>query len=138
MRIWLAVGALNGFLGVVAGALGAHALSGQIGAIPNVFERAATYHQVHALALVCAALAGLLGARPRLAGIACILFQTGIVLFCGALYVRGATGVHAVVLAAPFGGLALMLGWLVLAVAAWPRRGAPGASLPDDRHGAAR
>jgi uncharacterized membrane protein YgdD (TMEM256/DUF423 family) len=123
MRIWLALGALNGFLAVVAGAVGAHALGGHmIGAMTNVFERAATYHLIHALALTCAALwAGHAKAHAGLAKAACALFLLGIILFCGSLYIRGLTGFHPVVLLTPFGGAALMLGWLALAASAWSR-----------------
>ena len=58
LRTWLAIGAVNGFLGVVAGAFSAHALGHIAGTLPTVFERAGTYHLVHALALFGAALAG--------------------------------------------------------------------------------
>ncbi len=124
MRIWLALGALNGFLAVVAGAIGAHGLGGHlIGAAPSIFERAATYHLIHVLALTCAALwAGRAEARAGLAKIACALFLLGMILFCGSLYIRGLTGFHPIVLLTPFGGAALMLGWLALAASAWPPR----------------
>jgi uncharacterized membrane protein YgdD (TMEM256/DUF423 family) len=124
MRIWLALGALNVFLAVVAGAVGAHALGGHlVGTAPSIFERAATYHLVHALALICAALwAGRAEARAGLAKAACALFLLGVSLFCGSLYVRGLTGFHPIVLLTPFGGAALMLGWLALAASAWPPR----------------
>ena len=122
MRSWVFVGALNGFLAVVAGAIGAHGVGGHlIGAAPNIFERAATYHLVHALALTCAALwAGRADAHAGLAKAACALFLLGVILFCGSLYVRGLTGFHPIVLLTPFGGAALMLGWLALAASAWP------------------
>lgn len=121
MRAWLAIGAVNGFLAVLAAALGAHALGGQLaGALPSVFEKAAHYHLIHALAIIGATLAGSQpGVGRRWAHGACALFLIGIVLFCGSLYIRGATGAHAVVVVTPFGGAAFLAGWLVLAVAAW-------------------
>jgi uncharacterized membrane protein YgdD (TMEM256/DUF423 family) len=128
MRVWIVLGALNGFLAVVAGAIGAHGVAGHlVGAVPNVFERAATYHLVHALALICAALwASHADAHAGLAKAACALFLLGMILFCGSLYLRGLTGFHPIVLLTPFGGGALMVGWLALAASAWPsRRSAP-------------
>ena len=55
-----------------------------------------------------------------LAKAACALFLLGVILFCGSLYIRGLTGFHPIVLLTPFGGVALMLGWLALAASAWP------------------
>jgi uncharacterized membrane protein YgdD (TMEM256/DUF423 family) len=57
-----------------------------------------------------------------LAHAACALFLLGMILFCGSLYIRGLTGFHPIVLLTPFGGAALMLGWLALAASAWPPR----------------
>ena len=126
MRGWLTIGAVNGFLGVAAGAFGAHALGTRhlSGAMPTLFERAGTYHLVHALALIGAALTGTVpGVNPRWAQAACVLFLLGIVLFCGSLYLLGATGSRALVLVTPIGGMAFLLGWVVWAAAAWPRSG---------------
>ena len=55
-NLWLAVAAVNGFLGVAAGAFGAHGLRSRV--TPRhleVFETAARYQMYHALALLAVA-----------------------------------------------------------------------------------
>jgi uncharacterized membrane protein YgdD (TMEM256/DUF423 family) len=116
MNVWLAVAAVNGALAVIAGAFAAHGLKAHLEpAMLAVFETGARYHLMHALALGLAAFA--LRETPR-ARISAWLFLAGIVLFCGSLYVLALTGVHALGLVTPFGGLAFIGGWLALAWAA--------------------
>lgn len=103
-----------GGLGVIAGAFGAHALKAALGADRIALWQTAVDYQIwHALALLAlAALAPGLGARPlRLAG---ALFAIGIVLFSGSLYLLALGAPRPLGLLTPFGGLALIGGWLVL------------------------
>ena len=114
MRLWLGIAAVNGALAVAAGAFGAHGLKALLS--PNmlaVFETSARYHMYHALAMAIAALAG--------ARFAPALFLGGIVLFSGSLYLMALTGWRGIAWATPFGGLALLAGWLLLALAAFRR-----------------
>ena len=113
-RIYLCLGAVFGFLGVAFGAFGAHALEGRV-ADPDLLDTWATgarYHLVHALAL-CAVAAH--PSKPALAG---WLFAAGIVLFSGSLYLLAITGVGTLGAVTPFGGMALIAGWVLLALAA--------------------
>jgi uncharacterized membrane protein YgdD (TMEM256/DUF423 family) len=101
-------------LGVVLGAFGAHALRGRVDdAMLAVWETGVQYHLVHALALLIVAVA-----RPqgRLGAAAGPLFAAGIVLFSGSLYALVLTGTRLWGAVTPLGGLAFILGWLVLAV----------------------
>lgn len=115
-RTWLLTGALNGLLAVAAGAFGAHGLEG---AVPPAdlaaFRTAFNYHMYHALALLAVAWQAekSTGARPICVAGWC--FLTGIILFCGSLYVLGVTGSRALVLLAPLGGVLFMAGWGALA-----------------------
>jgi len=103
-------GALLGFLGVLCGAFGAHALEGRLSPdLHAVWETAARYQLTHAVVLV---FAGWIGAR-----VAGWLFLPGIVLFSGSLYVLALTGVRSWGAVTPLGGLCLLAGWLALAVA---------------------
>jgi uncharacterized membrane protein YgdD (TMEM256/DUF423 family) len=118
MNLWLLVGAVNGFLAVAAGAFGAHALEGRlVPSMTTIFSTAAHYHLVHALATVAAALAARGAARGR-AGAAALLFTIGTVLFSGSLYLYALTATPVLVVLTPFGGLAFLAGWAVLAWAA--------------------
>jgi uncharacterized membrane protein YgdD (TMEM256/DUF423 family) len=119
-RIWLVVAAVNGFMAVAAGAFGAHGLKSRVGAEAlAVFETAARYHMYHALALLAV---GLVAERWRsgAASAAGWCFTAGIVVFCGTLYALALTNMRYRWLGAitPIGGLALLLGWALLAVAA--------------------
>ncbi len=74
---------------------------------------------IHAIALILVGLACRAnGASPctRIAGVA---FLLGIVLFCGWLYANVLWGNVALPFIAPIGGIAFVVGWVALAVAAW-------------------
>jgi uncharacterized membrane protein YgdD (TMEM256/DUF423 family) len=81
----------------------------------GVFETAAMYHMFHALAIGIAALA----LRGTATNWAAWLFLTGIVLFCGSLYLMALSGVRGIGIVTPFGGLAFLAGWAALAYSAW-------------------
>jgi uncharacterized membrane protein YgdD (TMEM256/DUF423 family) len=111
-----ATGAVLGFLGVAAGAFGAHALQGRLAPdLLAVWETAARYQLMHAVVLV---FTGWIGAR--LAG---RLFTAGIVIFSGSLYMLALTGTRWLGAVTPLGGLCLLAGWLALA---WKLARTPG------------
>lgn len=107
-----------GFTAVAAGAFGAHLLRDRLGPeLLVIWETAARYQLVHAVALLFVALvAGRSPAGPWSA--AGWSFVAGTVVFSGSLYVLAATGVRAWGAVTPFGGLGLLAGWLLLGVAA--------------------
>jgi uncharacterized membrane protein YgdD (TMEM256/DUF423 family) len=57
-------------------------------------------------------------AARRQARIAAGFFAGGILLFCGSLYLLALTGGRAFAFITPAGGLAFILGWFMLAMAA--------------------
>ena len=119
MKPWLLVGAVNGFLAVLAGAFGAHFLRATADAKAlDVFQTAANYHLVHALAVVAASFAAQ-GAAAKRAKLAAWLFTVGMALFSGSLYFTVIARSDAVVLVTPLGGLSLLAGWVTLALAAF-------------------
>ena len=112
----LRLGAVMAALGVALGAFGAHSLRSLV--TPErlaVFETGVRYHLVHALAVLAAAGAAYAApqaAGPRWAG---ALFALGVLLFSGSLYLLVWTGVTTWGAVTPFGGLAFLAGWVVLA-----------------------
>ncbi|HEY5311963.1 MAG TPA: DUF423 domain-containing protein [Pirellulales bacterium] len=124
---WITLGAVLAALAIGMGAFGAHALRSRL--IPGetataeslrlleVFETAARYQMYHALALV---LVGLLAERRNSATlrVAGGLFAAGILLFSGSLYALVLTRIKLLGAITPLGGVAFILGWLALAVAA--------------------
>ncbi len=107
------LGALLAAIAVAAGAFGAHALRGKLDpAALALFETAARYQLVHALAAVyCADRA----ATARGSRAPARLFLAGIVLFSGSLYALALGGPRLLGAVTPFGGLAFISGWLALA-----------------------
>ena len=108
-------------LGVALGAYAAHATKGA--AHPDaarLLQAAVIYHLAHGLALVIeATLAQIRSSRWLLAAYA--LHATGLVLFCGGLWVLAMTGTSLGVVV-PTGGLAFIAGWIALAVHALRRQ----------------
>jgi uncharacterized membrane protein YgdD (TMEM256/DUF423 family) len=106
--IW---GAVAGFLGVAAGAFGAHVLRGWLAPdLFEVFQTGAHYQMLHALALLACgwAVERFPGRAVRFAGVA---FGLGIVLFSGSLYLLALTGIRGFGAITPFGGLGFLAGW---------------------------
>jgi uncharacterized membrane protein YgdD (TMEM256/DUF423 family) len=119
-RTFILLGSVFGAVGVILGAFGAHALREQLTAESlGTFETGVRYQMVHALALLGVAVAA--GRWPASAwpGAAGWLFVAGIVLFSGSLYGLALGAPRWLGALTPFGGLALIGGWLCLALAAW-------------------
>jgi len=118
-RVFLFCAALLGGLAVAAGAFGSHALRDQLSARSlEIFDTAVRYQMFHALALAVVALwVERTGGAPLLptAGIA---FLVGIALFSGSLYALSLSGIKWLGAITPVGGVAFMIGWACLALAA--------------------
>ncbi len=115
--------AVFGLLGVAIGAFGSHGLAAHFEANPDLrstFDTASQYHLVHALALLAAAWLSERGEHGRRwGGYAGILFVLGVVLFAGSLYGISVLELRWLGAVAPFGGAALIGGWLCLGIAGW-------------------
>ena len=107
-------------LAVGMGAFGAHGLRNKLDAYSmSVYEKAVFYHFVHALGiLLVALLARTLAITPAAQARVAWLLLIGIVVFSGSLYALAITGVRILGAITPIGGLAFIIGWLVLAVEA--------------------
>jgi uncharacterized membrane protein YgdD (TMEM256/DUF423 family) len=113
-RVLAVVAGLVGALGVAAGAFGAHGLRARVGPdLLAVWETAARYHLLHAVALLVLAAV----ARPERAPyLASALFTAGIVLFSGSLYAMTLTGARSLGAITPLGGLLLIAGWIAAGI----------------------
>jgi uncharacterized membrane protein YgdD (TMEM256/DUF423 family) len=137
-RLWGTVGAISAALAIVLGAFGAHGIEDVLLDVHATaepkhvagfempasykylqdFRTAAYYHLVHSLAII---LTGLLGRRgkARIFGHAAAgCFAVGVVLFSGSLYLLALTGLKWLGMVAPVGGLLLIAGWILFAIAA--------------------
>ncbi len=119
-NLLLAIAAVSGALAVGLGALGAHALKPKLDAAAlGAFDTAVTYHFLHTLALAIVALWLRFDATASAAvNVAGWAFVAGIVLFSGSLYVLALGGPRLLGPVTPLGGVAFIVGWLFLAVAA--------------------
>ena len=116
---WLV--AAFGVSAVVLGAAGAHLLQGTLSAaMLAVWHTAVQYQFWHTLALTLVVVA-LPRGRARQAARAG--FALGISLFCGSLYALALGAPRWMGLITPFGGMALIVGWIALGVAIARRRG---------------
>ena len=104
-RPHLVLAGLAGAAGVALAARGSH------GGEANL-AIAANFLLIHATALIGIALL----VANRIAFAAGYVLVVGLVLFCGDLVMRAQFGMPLFPLAAPAGGIGLILGWLLLAV----------------------
>ena len=121
IRLWLAVAGLGGAASVIAGALAAHLADDPKAA--ELLRTGALYGMVHGTALI-AVIALAQGREPRrgAAAVAGWSFVFGILLFSFSLFALAAGGDRWLSWVTPFGGAALILGWLALASLALRRR----------------
>ena len=117
-RVFLIAGALFGATGVLLGAFGAHGLKTRL--TPEAlssWDTAVTYQLIHALALLFAGLLAKSAVNPAIS-VAGTSWIVGILLFSGSIYVLAIGGPRFFGPITPLGGLALIVGWLALLVAA--------------------
>lgn len=133
-RWLLALAGLYGAVAVGLGAFAAHGMDARFGAQAVAWaETGSRYQMVHAVAMAALALAPPMpgGRALTAAGIA---FAAGALVFPGTLYLLAFGAGRFWAMATPFGGLALILGWLLVAAAALSGGGAsPDRRTPDRR-----
>ncbi|HBA40560.1 MAG TPA: DUF423 domain-containing protein [Deltaproteobacteria bacterium] len=114
-RFFFIAGSVSAFLGVALGAFAAHGLKTKLPTeMFNIFEVGVRYHMYHALALLAVG-----WAATRWPGGSIVaagwLFLAGTIIFSGSLYLLSLTGLRWLGAITPIGGLAFLLGWLLLA-----------------------
>ncbi|ALX49845.1 DUF423 domain-containing protein [Lentibacillus amyloliquefaciens] len=117
MKLFLILGAINGFLAVALGAFGAHGLEAKLSEKAlGTWEKAVNYQMFHTMALL---VTGLLMTKIQSGGMmwAGWMFFIGILLFSGSLYIYSTTGIKTFAMITPFGGVAFLIGWVLLGYA---------------------
>jgi uncharacterized membrane protein YgdD (TMEM256/DUF423 family) len=120
-KLLLSVAGLSLLVATIAGAVGSHALAYPDAQARSSFETAVQFQFFHGLGIVAAVLVGLAGTGGYLRSGAAWLMLLGTVLFCGSIYARALGASPGVVAAAPYGGIAFMVGWLAFAASPWFR-----------------
>ena len=118
MRVLIAAASVCGLLLVAAGAAGAHMVPIEA---TRQWDSALLFGFVHTLAALAATAVNL---RTRMALVAGWVFVAGVLLFSGMQIAKlltasgGASPFDALTMLVPVGGIAFMLGWGLLAIAA--------------------
>ena len=110
--------AVNGFLAVLLGAFGAHALKNQLALNEGTFSwwhTAESYQMTHALVLL------FLSQHPKFRSWISYAFTLGILLFSGSLYALALTQIKIFGAVTPLGGLCFLIGWLGIFLTALKR-----------------
>jgi uncharacterized membrane protein YgdD (TMEM256/DUF423 family) len=121
-RTAVAIAGALGATGVILGALGAHPPPGMLDGphLREVWETGAHYQLIHAVVIM--AFAAWMRGGPAPAGRAATwavgLWTTGIFLFSGSLYLLALGGPRWLGPVTPLGGLGLITGWVMAALAA--------------------
>ncbi len=114
-RTALILAGVTGFLAVVAGTFGAHALEGWLDPDAlETYEVGVRYHAYHALAIL--ACVGFIDRLRSVGRASPWCFVVGIALFSLSLYGLALTGQRWLGAITPFGGVALLVGWAFLFV----------------------
>lgn len=114
---WSFIAAILLALAVMIGAFGAHALQDRLDAYSKgIYETGVMYHFFHALGLLVVSFLPRIGAlsASRTAWV-CGLLLAGVILFSGSLYALALSGVRILGAVTPFGGVAFIAAWLLLA-----------------------
>ena len=116
-KLFLSIGAISGALSVMLGAFGAHGLKDKLSEkMLGNYMTGVEYHFYHTLALLAVGLLALHFQSRLLAGSGWA-FAIGILIFSGSLYVMAMTGITKLGAITPIGGLAFIIGWILLAAA---------------------
>lgn len=120
MKIFVMLGSLSALIGVGLGAFGAHGLKTRVAPeMLVVWQTGVHYHLIHALGLVLIGILCHLMPEASLLRAAGWMLLLGTVLFSGSLYLMVLSGIRGLGIITPFGGIAFLIGWLLLICAAW-------------------
>ena len=119
-KTFLILGAINAFFCIALGAFGAHGLKKMLSAdMLAVYQTGIQYHFYHAFGILIIGLLLLHSPKSRLIPISGWLMLAGIVLFSLSLYVLSLTGIRALGMITPFGGVSFLSAWALLVYAIW-------------------
>lgn len=120
MKIFLLLGSINAFLAVALGAFGAHGLKARVAPeMLTVWQTGVLYHLFHALGLLAVGILALQLPHSSLLRPAGWALLVGVVLFSGSLYLMVLSGVRALGMITPLGGVAFLAGWILVAFGVW-------------------
>jgi len=116
MKTFLTAGAISGALAVLLGAFGAHLLKKMISPdMLEVYKTGIQYQFYHTFALLGIGI--LMNFKPtKTLQWSGYLFIAGTTIFSGFLYLLAITGIKALGMIVPIGGLTLVAAWILLLI----------------------
>lgn len=119
IKLFISIAAANGLLAVALGAFGAHGLRDKLTpSLLSAYQTAVQYHFYHTLALFGVGLLMLHWQQRPLITASGFSFMVGMLFFCGSLYWLALGGPRWLGPVTPLGGLAFLVGWCLLFIAA--------------------
>lgn len=119
-RIFLAIASALGGISVIFGAFASHALKDRLSdRALQIWETGTKYQMYHAIALILIALLITRFPSSTPLMVSGYAFIAGVILFSGSLYALSLSGIKWLGAITPLGGVAFIIGWACLAVAAW-------------------
>lgn len=120
VRLIISIAAVSGLVSVAMGAFGAHVLKARLEQESlKAFETAVSYQMSHTLLLLIICVFISRFPDESLFKWAAWALISGIVLFSGSLYGLSMGGYKLLGPVTPVGGIAFLLGWVLLGIAAW-------------------
>lgn len=117
-KLFLFIGSIFMALSVAIGAFGAHGLEPRLSEkMMKNYQTGVQYHMIHSVGLLAAGIIALKLTTSSLVTGAGWSFIIGIILFSGSLYTMALTGITKLGAITPFGGVAFIIGWILLAIA---------------------
>lgn len=114
-RTFIAWGSILMVLSVAIGAFGAHMLQDRITVDElATYETGVHYHMIHGLAVLITGILVKVQGESRKLFWAGALFIAGTIIFSGSLYVLSISGIKWLGAITPIGGVAFIVGWLLL------------------------
>lgn len=117
LNVLIFIGCISMALSVGLGAFGAHGLEKRLTEhYLKIYQTGVQYQMIHSIGII---FVGILGGKLPLSGLIQAsgwCFIVGIILFSGSLYVLSITGISKLGMITPFGGLAFIIGWILLGV----------------------
>lgn len=116
MKLILTIAAVSGLLAVILGAFGAHVLKGMISPeMLEIYKTGVQYHFYHTFALLAIGILMNFN-QSKVLKLSAYLFMIGLFLFSGSLYVMAISGIKALGIITPFGGVVWIAAWILLVV----------------------
>ena len=115
----LKIAGIAGATGVAAGAFGAHGLQGRIPEnLIEIFHTGANYHLLHSIVLLALSALVQQFQENKFLLLSAHFFWFGILVFSGSLYILALSGARWWGAVTPIGGMSLIIGWILLFIAA--------------------